>query len=634
MKFKGLRNKITAVCLTAVTCAAVCLSGAYVFADSESYQGGYSIKDVLSNYQVFVEGDMSIASHTVGAVACGGTGHMGGAFGDGAIVSSYIANLEATGNYAAGSYFKNKDSMKDYAGYGDQGYSKVYYTNGSASGDNFVKTSSPYVDFATGFSTIRSESKNIADNGYRVTEADIKAASPYSSCKILTLDFSKHNSYTIDADIYTKFTNINITGVDSVDDFETKECTISIVGVDEVNLSFGSAYITDPTSSKKSVMFKSDNEFGTFDNKLKDMSSIKNTTQDSQYNVTGMKLMTNIVDATSVEVGQLSGHIVAPNAALSMTGGNYEGCVIAKSLVSCSGEGHFYPYNRVKTMSEIGSTEVSTSESTTEITSENTTSEEATSEDSETTTEATTQDTTEEITTEVTTQDTTEVTTTENTTQDTTEVTTTENATQDTTEATTTESSTDESTTETEISTTESTTEVTTEVSTTETSTETITTETTSESTTTENTTETTTTEAATSESTTNEDSTEEITTREPATNNTTEYTTTQQPTTIDGTEASTSNISTTEKTSTEKTTTDGSTTETSTGKNKVDGTSKDDPSSTNTSDSSTGSSEITGTNVNTGDDFNIAIPICVIVFALIASSGIVIYKKTYKDRQ
>lgn len=325
MKFKGLRNKITAVCLTAVTCAAVCLSGAYVFADSESYQGGYSIKDVLSNYQVFVEGDMSIASHTVGAVACGGTGHMGGAFGDGAIVSSYIANLETTGNYAAGSYFKNKESMKDYAGYGDQGYSKVYYTNGSASGDNFVKTSSPYVDFATGFSTIRSESQSIADNGYRVTEADIKATSPYSSCKILTLDFSKHNSYTIDADIYTKFTNINITGVDSVDDFETKECTISIVGVDEVNLSFGSAYITDPTSSKKSVMFKSDNEFGTFDNKLKDMSSIKNTTQDSQYNVTGMKLMTNIVDATSVEVGQLSGHIVAPNAALSMTGGNYEG---------------------------------------------------------------------------------------------------------------------------------------------------------------------------------------------------------------------------------------------------------------------------------------------------------------------
>ncbi len=74
MTLKGLRTKALAICLAAATGLSACLSGVQVFAgsDSKTYQGGYSVRDVLSNYQFFTEGDMNLGSHTVGAVACGG----------------------------------------------------------------------------------------------------------------------------------------------------------------------------------------------------------------------------------------------------------------------------------------------------------------------------------------------------------------------------------------------------------------------------------------------------------------------------------------------------------------------------------------------------------------------------------
>ncbi|MGN0393878.1 MAG: SpaA isopeptide-forming pilin-related protein, partial [Coprococcus sp.] len=308
--------------------------------DAITYSGGYSITEILSKYQLFVEGDMNTGSHSVGAVACGGTGSIG-AFGDGAIENSYFAKVTSVNNYAAGAYFNNfTGTLKDeYAKY--VGATKCYYMEGNLSGTYFEQVSVPYINFDSAFATIRAESKAMADAGYKPADSDIVDYGN-GSPKLLNLDFSKHSSYTIDADLFYKITSINVTGLNSVDDFKTKDCTINIVGVDEVKLEFGSAWVTDPTATTKRVMFNSSDPYGTFENKLKNMANDCGT---SELNVGGMKFMTNIVDATSVNITQGCGHIVAPNAAISVTGGNYEGNVIAKEILSCQSEGHFYPYN-------------------------------------------------------------------------------------------------------------------------------------------------------------------------------------------------------------------------------------------------------------------------------------------------
>ena len=214
---------------------------------------------------------------------------------------------------------------------------------------------------------------------------------------------------------------------------------------------------------------------------------------------------------------------------------------------------------------------------------------------------------------------TTENTTTEDTTTEdtTTEDTTTEDT---TTEDTTTEDTTTEDTT-TEDTTTEDTTteDTTTEDTTTE---DTTTEDTTTEDTTTEDTTtEDTTTEDTTTEDTTTEDTTTEDTTTENTTGTTTESTTTEDTTTEDTTtEDTTTEDTTTEDTTTEDTTTEHTTTEHTTW------------STTGTTVTMTTTrSTPPGRHPDTGDRLPAKEIAGVIIFALMGSAGIVIYKKIIK---
>lgn len=60
----------------------------------------------------------------------------------------------------------------------------------------------------------------------------------------------------------------------------------------------------------------------------------------------GSPIVWNLPYATTVKIPSMSylGHVVAPNADISMDSGNYNGCIIGKSFVTAA-EGHLYRYN-------------------------------------------------------------------------------------------------------------------------------------------------------------------------------------------------------------------------------------------------------------------------------------------------
>ena len=66
--------------------------------------------------------------------------------------------------------------------------------------------------------------------------------------------------------------------------------------------------------------------------------------QGGQYYNGKFGLIWNFPDAKNVTAKFLTGHLVAPIAKVSLTGGNHEGQVIART-VNSSSESHFYPYN-------------------------------------------------------------------------------------------------------------------------------------------------------------------------------------------------------------------------------------------------------------------------------------------------
>lgn len=302
-----------------VTAAAIAVttSIAAVNADNDKYTKPYTIANVLTDYQFFVEGDFSHGGHTVGAVAVGGSAKIG-AFGDGQVAPSYIHHIESVGNFSDCTWVDEANKAHN-----------VYYGESDiGERTNFVKNDD-FIDFTEAMSRIRKESQWIADNGTKIGEDCYDVSS-----STITVDLKANNSknYTIDYSLFSKARTLNFTGL-TVEEFAKGGYTLSVVGVN------GNAGI-DFTSWGSMGTHISLNGQG-MDGKLKDISGASNG---GQYNPTGTPLLYNFPDATSLDINYLAGGLCAPNATVSLNGGNYEGNIIAKSVAQTNAEAHFFSY--------------------------------------------------------------------------------------------------------------------------------------------------------------------------------------------------------------------------------------------------------------------------------------------------
>ncbi len=302
-----------------VTAAAIAVttSIAAVNADNDKYTKPYTIANVLTDYQFFVEGDFSHGGHTVGAVAVGGSAKIG-AFGDGQVAPSYIHHIESVGNFSDCTWVDEANKAHN-----------VYYGESDiGERTNFVKNDD-FIDFTEAMSRIRKESQWIADNGTKIGEDCYDVSS-----STITVDLKANNSknYTIDYSLFSKARTLNFTGL-TVEEFAKGGYTLSVVGVN------GNAGI-DFTSWGSMGTHISLNGQG-MDGKLKDISGASNG---GQYNPAGTPLLYNFPDATSLDINYLAGGLCAPNATVSLNGDNYEGNIIAKSVAQTNAEAHFFSY--------------------------------------------------------------------------------------------------------------------------------------------------------------------------------------------------------------------------------------------------------------------------------------------------
>lgn len=318
---KGVALKMKAITRTAagVTAAAIAVTSsiAAVNADNDKYTKPYTIANVLTDYQFFVEGDFEHGGHTVGAVAIGGSAKIG-AFGDGQVAPSYIHHIESVGNF-------NDCSWVDEA---YKAHNVYYGESDIGERTNFVKNDD-FIDFTEAMSRIRKESQWIAAKGTKIGRDCYDVSS-----KTITVDLKANSSksYTIDYSLFSEARTLNFTGL-TVAEFAKGGYTLSVVGVN------GEAGI-DFTSWGSNGTRINLNGQG-LDGKLKDLEGGING---GQYNATGTPLLYNFPDATKLDINYLAGGLCAPNATVSIQGGNYEGNVIAGSISKMNAEAHFFSY--------------------------------------------------------------------------------------------------------------------------------------------------------------------------------------------------------------------------------------------------------------------------------------------------
>ena len=279
------------------------------------YNKAYSIPNILSEYQAFVRYDLTTNNHFVGSIAVGDELKGTLNFGEAQLVPSYVNNVVSFSNFNANLDWvagnKNKEFLYTSAGVGIQQWQKDLMT---------AIGSTDYVDFTEAFTELENQSLIYANTG---------TASGTLTGTTLTIDLSSGSKrVTISAQDFDAASRIQLNGV-SVSDF-SNEYVLSIIGINRSSFNLDSQKI-----------FLGDSPLP-ITNALKSLST---TVENGQVNLGDMRLLWNLPDATGdVSVNFGSGHIIAPKASVTMTGGNFEGGIIASSLTSSS-EAHFYPYS-------------------------------------------------------------------------------------------------------------------------------------------------------------------------------------------------------------------------------------------------------------------------------------------------
>lgn len=321
----------------------------------------HTSKQILSDYQYFTKSTFKAGNHFVGALACGGTAYFN-SFGNGAIVPSYIKHVLHSGNYS-GQY--NSHYLANYPKYKNLLKQPAYYKTiitPNSSLTEYPDKSGAYIDFKKAFNSLKAESKSLGKNSSLIlSNENLKWAKiDNQSGYLLTIPFSASvKSVYIPHKVLYKADWIMIDGVKDLDELVSTE---HIITIDKYNtLEIGSDYsYVESCDYKKAIFISTTNDDGkTFSFSgshfvqkaylLDDAHGLKNlkkskTIEAGQMDLSGMKLIWNFPDNDFLTCKYLPGHVLAPNAFVTINGGCFEGGYIADSILNYCAEGHFYPY--------------------------------------------------------------------------------------------------------------------------------------------------------------------------------------------------------------------------------------------------------------------------------------------------
>ena len=337
---KIMRRVIAVVLLAAMVVTAIGIAPEEAKAAS-SYPYKTNMRNLLSDYQYVVKENLQVKTHTMGGVAVGGDCELAD-LADAMVSPSYAKHLVKVGNV------KDEPVAGVPSGYHTK---KFYYSSKEEKAFQNYQASkfeqNTYMDMAAAFSEIQKDSEALVAGAQKAVKKGNR----------IEIDFSKSKKYEVPADLITsdRSVTLDIVGLASPDDLRDEEYSISVTGLNDTVLFVDFGVTRKPDGANKVLPVTWSGE--PMNNLLKKIST--DNYAGNQFVNSGMKLIWNFPDAVKMMVEYISGHFVAPRADLTISGGNFEGGVIAKS-VKTSAEGHFYPYFKVGASRDAVSGETST----------------------------------------------------------------------------------------------------------------------------------------------------------------------------------------------------------------------------------------------------------------------------------
>ena len=276
------------------------IHGSEIPTSTRTYQedgGSYNLYDILNNFNIFAKEDVTTI-HTVGEVAIGGdldlSGNMVGKTGAGHQGSSYVKGK--VNNYGGDAYHPDNDDVYLYIGSSNTD-SNLTYTSDAESGP--FRINDNYIDFDEAFEAIQKE----VDNNFS------KDALAKQGVNLKDVQYGQ------------------IKGNGDTDYYEI-----------DFN-SAGYPMLTVPKGQKNIVVIDYSEDINIQGITCNDLSA-------SENNKDGTNILWVFPNAKNIRLGSMNmyGHVIAPNADIQIDSGNYNGCIIAKSIDS-KAEGHKWGYS-------------------------------------------------------------------------------------------------------------------------------------------------------------------------------------------------------------------------------------------------------------------------------------------------
>ena len=328
----------------------------------DRFGSDYSIAHILGNYSYFVNGNMSgnAVAHTSGAIIVGGElDFTASGFGNVMVAPSYINHIKGLGYMNApfpGTEYLQEKRVVYYGTVDASVPGYLFYNEGeNNTKDNVLFCNPDYINVGTVMQSVRTESAAMAASGNR--DAYIYEAGE------VKIDFKKATSVTVSESLaqIQKITLENIT----IDELMKASYIVSFTGSGAGNINAQMIWLNGKTLDQQFKEYAIAHSEGS-------------ASTGGQYYLQGMNLIWNYPNVSELTYCNLNGHLIAPDAHVSIVGGRHEGGVIAASLHTES-EAHFYPYHPKEpgTTTESGGTTTTESGGTTTTESGGTTTTES-----------------------------------------------------------------------------------------------------------------------------------------------------------------------------------------------------------------------------------------------------------------
>lgn len=280
------------------------------FASVETFEdngGAYTFWYILNNFNFFVR-EGAKTNHTVGPVVVGSNAEintLGNGNSNSQKVSSYVKGIAKTGN------FSGADHLTLYLGMVNKNNSQT-----NVSGVKEIKYTDDYIDFTKAFNALNSQANSVSGD-VKITASNISGNTTGNPSLYTVKDSWRGKQVDLEPGYSYEFDSFN---------------NVGIVNVKTNNASSGADTI---------IKVKSGSTISSFP-----WTYINGDQPSASENGNGCSITWVLPAATSITMDSTTyvGHIVAPNADIKIIGGNYNGCIIAKSLDS-NAEGHMWPYN-------------------------------------------------------------------------------------------------------------------------------------------------------------------------------------------------------------------------------------------------------------------------------------------------